>query len=53
MTITLFLSFGAANALSTCNKEAAKRSMTFTLFDKERHFLSRPGWRDGVMHRLS
>jgi len=26
--------------------------MTFTL-DTERHFFSRPGWRDGVMHRLS
>jgi hypothetical protein len=51
--ITAISRFGAANASSLCNKEAAHSStMTFNLFESPRHFLNRSGWRNGV-YRLS
>jgi hypothetical protein len=54
ISITSLGRFGSANASSTCTKEAADSFMTFTLFDKERHFTkSRSGWRNGIPNCLS
>jgi hypothetical protein len=53
IAITGNFRFGAANASSHSNKEAAHSSnMTFNLFESPRHFPDCSGWRNGV-YRLS